>query len=140
MFKIMIMNALHKFVRNLVNLIMMKSQIMVVCLLFGGIWSSLKITLGTRENGKFIISDCLGLMERTSVRVKDARSGLMVLCMRVGGETIKLTVVEGLFMLMVISMMDIGLMIKLMELVFISILMELSMKANGKRINNTETV
>ena len=43
-------------------------------------------------------------------------------------------------MLMVISMMDTGLMIRLMELVFTNILMEHSMKANGKKINNTETV
>jgi len=39
-------------------------------------------------------------------------------------------------MLMVISTMDIGLMIKLMELECTSILMEPSMKVSGKKINN----
>ena len=93
-----------------------------------------------RENGKFILSDCLGLMAKTSVKEKAARSGLMVLCMKDGGETIKLTAVEGLFMPMVIFMMASGLMIKHMVMVFTSILMGLSMKANGKKINNMETV
>ena len=48
-----------------------------------------------KENGKFIISDSLGLKSRTSARVRAARFGLMVQCMKDGGETTKLMDVEG---------------------------------------------
>lgn len=36
-----------------------------------------------------------GLSERTLDRVKDDKSGLMALCMKVGGRTTRLTVKEG---------------------------------------------
>ena len=42
-----------------------------------------------KENGKFIISDCIGSILRTFVKAKDAKFGPMALCMKVGGETIK---------------------------------------------------
>ena len=48
-----------------------------------------------KVNGKFIITDLLGLMAKTSGRAKAARSGLMDLCMRAGGETIRPMDVEG---------------------------------------------
>ena len=60
----------------------------------------------------------------------------MVRCMKVGGEITRPTVKGDLFTPMVMSMMETGLMIKLMDLVYTAILMELNMKANGKRTNN----
>jgi len=53
------------------------------------------------------------------------------------GRMIKLMAVEGLFMLMVISMMDSGRTIKLMALASIPIQMVPSTKATGLMISNT---
>ena len=56
--------------------------------------------------------------------------------MKDGGKTTKPTEKEDLFMQMVMFMMDNGMMIKLMDLEFIAILMELNTKVIGKKINN----
>lgn len=60
---------------------------------------------------------------------------LMVHFMKVIGRMIKLTAVEELFMWMVMLMKENGLMIRHMDKVFIIMLMERNMLANGKKTN-----
>jgi hypothetical protein len=68
------------------------------------------------------------------------RLGQMDQCTKVGGPITKQMGKEDLSMQMVISMMAFGKMIRLMDLEFIPIWMELDMKVIGKRINNMEKV
>ena len=63
--------------------------------------------------------------------------GLMVQDMMVFGEMEWPTVMEDLFMLKVMFTKENGLKIKLMDMVFIHILMEADMKANGTKISST---
>ena len=56
----------------------------------------------------FVINGSIGLLMRRSDRAKEHKSGRMVLCMRAGGKRIKPLAKEGLFTLMVTSMMDPG--------------------------------
>jgi len=81
-----------------------------------------------------------GLSTQISVKVKENKSGLMVQCMKVGGEIIRPTERVVLFMLMVTCMMVCGLMIRHMAMVFTAIWMELNTKEIGKRINNMDRV
>ena len=83
--------------------------------------------LDTEENGsKVQISD----------KVKEYKLGQMVPCMRVGGKTTKLMVKADLSMLMEISMTVSGRMIRLTDLEFTLIWMELDMRVNGRKISN----
>lgn len=59
-----------------------------------------------------------GLKIRVSDKVKEFKFGLMAPCMKDGGSIIKQMEKEDLFMLMETFTMEIGKMIKLMELVF----------------------
>lgn len=59
-------------------------------------------------------------------------------CTKVGGKTTKQMEKEDLYMLMAISMMDIGRMIKPMVMEYIVTWTELDMKVIGKKINNME--
>ena len=64
------------------------------------------------------------------------RFGLMAAFMKAIGNLTKPMVEEDLFILMVITIMDNGLMIKLMDSVFISIKMETNTKVIGRKTNN----
>lgn len=82
---------------------------------------NLKITPNTTESGKYISNIkyslfITGLLEKTSDKVREDKSGLMDLCMRDGGKITKLMVKEDLSMLMEMFMMGNGLTIKLMAL------------------------
>lgn len=68
---------------------------------------------------------------------KEDKSGQMVPCTKVGGNRIRPTEREDLFMLMEMSMTATGLTIKHMGMVSIAISMEPSTKGGGKKINNT---
>lgn len=67
-----------------------------------------------------------------------SKLGLMVLNMKVVGEITKQKDKENSYMLMEIYLKENGLMIKLMDMVFIFIKTELNMKATGRTTSNME--
>ena len=71
---------------------------------------------------------------------KEFNFGKMEASMKVIGKTTKQMDMVDLYMLMVIAIMEIGLMIKLMVEVPMSIWTELSMSVIGKKINNMDMV
>jgi len=71
---------------------------------------------------------------------KEFNFGKMEANMKVIGKTTKQMDMVDLYMLMVIAIMEIGLMIKLMVEVPMSIWTELSMSVIGKKINNMDMV
>ena len=81
-----------------------------------------------------------GSSTKISVKAREDRFGLMVLCMRGGGWTTKPMVKEGSFTPMEMYMTVSGLMIKHMDLVYTAIWMELSTRGIGKKINSTDKV
>lgn len=113
--------------KNLVSLTTMRRLMLETTQLSIGQWLSSKTTPDMRESGS---------SAKTSVKVKEDRSGQMDQCMRAGGKITKLMEKEDLFMLMVTSTTANGLMIRLMDSVSIAISMEPNMRATGKRISN----
>lgn len=67
-----------------------------------------------------------------------SKLGLMELNMKVVGEITKQKDKENSYMLMEIYLKENGLMIKLMDMVFIFIKTELNMKATGRTTSNME--
>lgn len=129
--KIMTTQKFSRSERSSESSITMKKLTMASTLFRIDQWSNWRTMLDTRVNGSLI---------KISVKEKDDKSGLTVLCMRAGGWTIRPMAKEGSFMLTEMCMMASGLMTKLTVLVYIAIWMEQNMRGTGKKINNTDKV
>ena len=81
----------------------------------------------------------IGFKERTSVKVKAVKYGLMVPCMKDGGKITRPMEQEDLSTLTEMCMMDNGLMIKLMAMALIPSWVGENMLANGFKTSITVT-
>ena len=125
--KITTIKKCSKSDNNLVNLTTTMNLTNRTTLLSSEIWLNLRIMQDMRESG---------LKIKMFVKEKVAKSGQTGPCMKDGGWKTKLMAKEDLSMQMEMFTMVNGLMIKLMDSVFIAILMEPSMRDIGKKINN----